>query len=372
MASQPLDFSSLPVLRDLHPGDAAIQNIFLQRQAISQFMPTSERRYLGNMSGIDVFICALRHLYSQISLSWRGDPEKTEPELRQQIKAAEDENPLLRLAWSYLGNSPESLIAQSEIRQEIATRLMERDFGLSNLSFVELAKSDFMCRTLFCRPPFQLNDGNPLSQPVLTDEPGEWDIETQTDSTEMAKSSMITWNGEGDLGTYISDKFGTFASARNKRRYLFTFNRPVVLRVHYHAPVENAPGFESLRLINVDGKCLRRIHNTSIMEITKPEESITLYTLIAVVRLRKTDENRDLIRRYGIDGVECWAPANFQYTEESWKLGEPGRQYMLFYAPALGTPPLVSLPEFTARPTDFAANITLANYIVHGDVERLQ
>ncbi|KAI0109725.1 hypothetical protein F4814DRAFT_377040 [Daldinia grandis] len=365
MTSQPLiDFSSLPDLRDMHPGDAAAQDIFLQRQEISRFIPSPDSSNIGNLSGIDAFVCILRHLYSQMAIHWRGDPKMTEPDLLQEIRKAEADNPLLRFAWSDIGQSRENVLAQSRVREAIVARLTNEDSQLIDLSFLGLAESDLMRRTLFCRPPFQLYDPNPLSQPIPTDQPGEWDIEKEADAAERAKRSLITWNGQGNLGEFISDRFDISKSARNSRRYLYTSNKPLVIRVLYNAPAENAPGFSNLRLITVQGSCLTHIEGTeSTVKIEKPENNFTRYTLIAVANLRSAGGDRDLVRRYSLDGRECWSPLGFEYGHGSWKLEKPG-QYMLFYVPAPAKPSLVEPPEITDRPNDFDAKIALARNIV--------
>ncbi|OTA85729.1 hypothetical protein M434DRAFT_400124 [Hypoxylon sp. CO27-5] len=367
MASQArFDFTFLPDLRDMHPRSADAQSGFLEYQLPSRHSLRLGPLSRGDLNGIDVFVCLVRHLYNHLPIKWRDDAE---------IRQEDMKNPVLRFSWSDFGRSENCVRAQDSIREDIV-HLLRGDFGVANFSFLGLAECPLMHQTLFKREPFQLYDPNPISQKIVARGPGEdqeadkiWDAEDgRKEPAEMAKRSLIVWHGQKELGAFISDKFGVFENSQTSMRYYFYSGRPAFIRVHYHAPAANAPNFTHLREILIDGKGLYpREGTTSTFDIANKEQKMARYVLIAVIRLGEASigEDPDLIRRYTLDGKEVITPRDFRYSDDSWRLGEPGRQYMLFYCDAPDTLPAgIRLPEVLRMPKDFEERIRNASAVV--------
>lgn len=313
-------------------------------------------------NGMSVFVCALRHLYSHMAIKWRGDPSVTEDKLLEQIRGEEAENPVLRFAWSFFTPSRESLMAQNRMMGALSSHLLEGDFGIADLSFLSLMESPLMYKTLLQREPFQLYYPYPLSQPIRegVEEPDkEWDVDDgRRDVLGMAKCSLITWNGQGDLGDFITSKFGIKAAASLKMRYLWMSNKPAVIRVHYHAPASNPPRFYDLKNISIDGQRPRPIEGTrSAIMIDTREKGSLQYILVAAIRLRNGPKEKDTIRRYSTDGQEIPAPSDYPFANPDWRVGDPGRQYMLFYTEMPKHSTGVRLGEVAWRPEGAERNM---------------
>ncbi|KAI6083325.1 hypothetical protein F4821DRAFT_263061 [Hypoxylon rubiginosum] len=346
MTSPPnIDFSLLPDIRDKYPGDVVAQTASLRCQ-----MPTAFDNHASSRSGlagngISVFVCALRHLFVHVALKWRGDLRDTDNALFRIIRHYDErENPLLRFAWSDLGTDGASLAVQDRTLEVIANHLLEANSLVADLSFRGLAESTLMHTTLFQRPPFQLYHPYYFSQPIEDpDVAGDaWDLhDTRSHPAEVARRSLITWDGQGDLGDLITRKFGVFHLADGKTRCLWLCNHPVVIRVLYSPPASDAPPPPppSLSHITFDGLRARQEQLAPSGTIIHPPEShVRRYVLIVAVRLREHDEDRDLIHRYTIRGTEIPGPPDYPYANPHWTLGQPGRQYMLFYSPVLKRP----------------------------------
>ncbi|KAI1411326.1 hypothetical protein F5Y13DRAFT_200936 [Hypoxylon sp. FL1857] len=352
MASQ-FNFTSLPDLRTLHPREVPQNNILMYQMPTLYSRPHGDGfgpgEVIDNMNGIDVVLCALRHLYSHLDSKFRDNAE---------IREMEAKNPLLRLAWSEFKQSVTSTAAQNRARQSIAKFL--RGIGMANLSYLTIAESRLMHETLLRQEPYQLFDAHPLSQPMEATD-NNWDIDDgRRDPAGIAAESLVTWDGLGDLGDVISDKFGIFASDETNRKYLWTFNLPAFVRVHYRAPISNTSSFAKLKEIKIDGKCYQPCgKDGKSIRIRPREQGSTSWVLIMVIRLRKGYEDQDLIRRYTVDGREVINPVSFAYSNVDWKLGESGRQYMLYYAMAPSVDTGVNLPEVLLRPKDYEKKIKM-------------
>ncbi|KAI6083291.1 hypothetical protein F4821DRAFT_263027 [Hypoxylon rubiginosum] len=332
MSQPPFNFSSFPDIRDKYPGDLLVQGMYLESQVPSSFnhhLSTDGEVLVGN--AVSAFVCILRHLFSHVNIRLRGDPTHTKrnPELHRQIRDVDEvANPLLRFAWSYFGSNRDSLLAQNSIMEDISKYLLEGNFGIRDLSFLSLMESPLMHQTLLQRDPFLLYDPHPLSQPIEDDT--DWEVDDgRNDPVGLAKRSLITWHGQGDLGDFIANRFRTQTNTSTNRRYIWTFHNPAIIRVHYHAPATNSPRFPHLKDIRINAR-LRLKKSRSTVTIGPPETPM-IFVLVAVVRLRLRPNDKDMIRRYSTDGSEVITPSDYSHTESNWKLGEPGRQFMLYY-----------------------------------------
>ncbi|KAI1101162.1 hypothetical protein F4804DRAFT_316938, partial [Jackrogersella minutella] len=281
---------------------------------------------------------------------------------RDEFKQEETTNPLLRFMWSDFRPTEDCISAQDEMKEKIVAQFIAdvssrnygivdlsfAAFGIPDLSFVGVAENRLMYQTLWKREPFQLYCRYPISRPIGASEEVGWNVaDGRTYPVETAEKSLVTWDGRGDLGVYISNFFGVFDYRYT--RCIWSFSNPAIVRVSYDAPQDDAPGYQALKSITFDGKRIRR-HDDNHIEVTPPEEGRIKLALIVVVRLRSLPWDMDLIRRYGVGGNEIVAPAGFPYSRNDWRLGEPGRCYMLYYARAPKYDMGVDLPEVLPSP----------------------
>ncbi|RYP56172.1 hypothetical protein DL769_009956 [Monosporascus sp. CRB-8-3] len=337
--SDEIDFTGLEDLRDVYHGRPLAYRGLLSLQTPTRYESERGSAYdADDMCGIDVLTCVVRHLYRHFPAVATGDRDCTDEEHSQFIADEEARNPLLRLAWSDLRTTRACVRAQNDVRTEIARRFLEVG-GIASLSFKDLVESKLMVSTLFARNRSILFENVVLSQPIDADD-DNWDAqETRTTPErwwELAKASLITWSGDGDLGDVVSDRFGAFDAPGVGRRYYWQGNRnAAVIRVLYTAPLEFPKRFADLRSFIMNAKTLRFTgSHMNRGEPAPPAEARVRYALIAVVRLRQGARERDLLRRYTDDGRHLVEDQSWRFARDDWRLGEPGRQYYLFYTPA--------------------------------------
>lgn len=369
--SDQIDFTHLPDLRDLLSGKSVAYRGILSIQTPVVYSGDHNENSLY-MNGIDVLLCVIRHLYCQMPPDFSGDPKFSSPAVVSKIRGEYEEiNPLLRLAWSDLKRTDTCISAQNNVRCKIA-KFLEQSPGVSGLSFMELVESPIMHRTLFSTECFQLFDRMLLSQLISEDmaaaPPGvhvptnnEWDAEDAwADPVASAKASLVTWDGQGDLANFISDKFGLFTSQRVKSAYFWQGNRGAIIRVLYKAPLENPQTYSQLRMLKIEDKSLIIPDETQPKSFLR-EASTGMYVLTTVVRLRMKPDENDLLRRYGYEGQRLLEEVGWQFSRDDWRLGEPGRQYFLFYAYVEDQMPTANLPEVLKEPRK-ATNRVAENY----------
>ncbi|OTB02812.1 hypothetical protein M426DRAFT_24421 [Hypoxylon sp. CI-4A] len=313
-------------IREMAQTQPVQQTALLLYQGISPY-PGKE-----NMNAMDAAVCALRHIYYHTSASWRGIKGCTKPELLALIDKQEGENPLLKFAWSHLSRDEDCANGQAKARAALSHHLKE-NLSTTNLTFFSIMESALMHRTLFSREVYQLCDARLLSQPLDAKKEGKWVVDNgRHDAEKSAKDSLLIWDGQGDLSTFVGRKFGCFDAHSVGRRYFRYCNKPAILRVRYNAPLANPTRFGGLERFEFDGQVIepRKGETRAYLE---PEEKCA-YILTMVVRLRMNDEDRDLVRRYKHGGGELLGPVDAKHEGGGWTLGEPNRQYMLYYAEA--------------------------------------
>ncbi|RYP67580.1 hypothetical protein DL770_008598 [Monosporascus sp. CRB-9-2] len=337
--SDEIDFTDLEDLRDLYSGRPLAYRGLLSIQTPARYQGGPGSPYdADDMCGIDVLTRVVRHLYRHFPAASTGDRYYTDTGHLQFIEEEETRNPLLRLGWSDLKDTPACTQAQDDVRTEIARRFLEGG-GSASLSFKDLVESKLMVSTLFARNRSILFENVVLSQPINADN-DEWDAQESRTTPErwweLAKASLVTWSGEGDLGDVISAKFGAFDAPGVGRRYYWQGNKDAaVVRVLYTAPRESPKRFVDLRSFTMDAKTIQ-LTDTSLTraERAPAAEARVRYALIAVVRLRQAAREHDLLRRYTDDGRHLPEKLDWDFAADNWRLGEPGRQYYLFYTPA--------------------------------------
>ncbi|KAI1084501.1 hypothetical protein F5B20DRAFT_575824 [Whalleya microplaca] len=321
-----------------------------------------------DMNGLDVLTVVIRQAYLQLKEEYRGmEPEEGEPipDDLDEIRRDEARFPLLLLAWADLADTEVCRQMQNIIRHDIVDAFLQDGYpaATTGMAFRALTESDIMLETLWKRRPFQLYRQPVLSQPL--DRPETWSIVTHPPPpSEWARSSLVTWNCRGNLGGFISAKFGCFTSRGDNRRYYYQFNEPAVIRVLCQVPKDSDPAykpptFNHIRTIRINGAVLTCTSAPGKdVKLSRFQES--LYSVIAVVRLRDDEQKHDLIRTYMVDGPKTSGPADFAWQLDDWKFGTPGTSYMVYYSLANDrqmTKPASRLhrlaPEVPKRPNDW-------------------
>ncbi|KAM7186713.1 hypothetical protein V8F20_011285 [Naviculisporaceae sp. PSN 640] len=158
-------------------------------------------------------------------------------------------------------------------------------------------------------------------------------------SLEMTINKLFQFQvGQGDFGPRGFDQ-------PNIR---LTCAFPAVIRVHYTSRefIPNDSDDEDNGIINTydwlrDGPgrplrgftLLQERWNTKVADLPRRQQP---YRLMAVVRMRNSPEEHDLVRIYS-DVGECIHPmtSDLAYHSGKWSLSEPNREFMLYYTPCL-------------------------------------
>ena len=278
-------------------------------------------------SGLDVLVVVLRTLYAQLAQPHRGASGSSESgDFAEEIARDEERNPLLRLAWSDLADTPESHRAQSAARHAIVQALARQAGSrLPDLSFLALAESEAMQRTIWRRLPFLLYRRELLWCPADAPD-ADWNTHLVDPSPAWARCGLVTWDCARSLPETIAELFGSFTAPALNRQELYLFNRPAAIRVHCTVPATQGGQHAGARPAFRD---IQRVRLTP--EGLDPPESHE-YVLIAVVRLRGDDGDRDdLVRTYAASGAVVLPTRGFYYGRIDWLFGAPGESYMLYY-----------------------------------------
>ncbi|KAI1865059.1 uncharacterized protein JN550_008605 [Neoarthrinium moseri] len=338
-----IDFTQLPDLRSIYPTGG--QNGALSSQHIATYQPRSAAGLpvgLRDMHGVDVVVTLLRHLSSMLApwtrAPWRRDGEEF---------TNEDRFPILRLAWSDLSRTLESMAAQDEARRAIVTHLgiMDRP-----VTFLDIMDCPLMYEALMQTKAYQLYSSLIVSQPLEESLNGKWDIDgTGASRLDLARRCVVHWDCQDDLDTHVSKKFGFFEHRGNGRRYLYQFNQPGILQVRFRSLVasraerQQLHGFRKIWKITVDGSTICQVdENGHYCTEANPRYD---YVLVAVVRLRDGAIPNDVIRRYSANGDHVHEPSDFLHAgTHRWSVADENTSFVLFYARCIQSPPPLHYP----------------------------
>ncbi|KAF7540251.1 hypothetical protein G7054_g1414 [Neopestalotiopsis clavispora] len=344
-----IDFDAFKDVRSLYK-DELLQSVTLGLQFPAPFSPALR------MNGLDVLVVLIRHLYRHTIIKDR-----------KEIATDEKQNPLLRFAWCMFGDDHDSITLQSNTRIALEEWLVKQQGLHPRLTFLDLVDSNLMVETMFTKTPFLLFRSIVPSK-ARDEEGGEWKP-TRFDPKQNAASSLVRWNGAGDLGEYISNKiFGVQNPDQNS--YLYTFAQPVFIRVRYDN-FNITRTFKELAEIWVQDNWVLT-DGTVLPYALKPDSEPTdklirrKYRLIAAVRARTKaeDENQDAIRRWHLAGPQLADPKGSSFANDQWTLEQlavpESWTYMLYYCitPEGHRPVLAAgLPEQRRHQPDFARNL---------------
>ncbi|KAI0010042.1 hypothetical protein F4779DRAFT_326853 [Xylariaceae sp. FL0662B] len=263
--------------------------------------------------GLAVLVALLRVIYCQIPTDERAT------ELAREQESA---NPILRLAWLAIESPPSSeyLRLWDRIHDLFGSKA-----GEPEPSCLDLMESDAMLSTFWSRPEFLLYQtrARRLSEPS-----GEWVEVRSHEPPNVAKHSLVRYDGSKPLGECVSQLFGCF---RNDAGNLLTrlSNTPDSLRVLYTPTTSQAARFKDL--VEFQLNSLQWRENEERTGYTLQEER-ERYVLMAAVRLRPTDSASDFFRAFSLAGGAVVPLAESAIIDRVWRIGRPGSSYILVYA----------------------------------------
>ncbi|XXH03213.1 hypothetical protein Hte_009610 [Hypoxylon texense] len=171
------------------------------------------------------------------------------------------------------------------------------------VNFLTLTENRNMCETFWCMYPFQLWHWGVLAG---GEDPAGWRLAEKEDETEIIKQSLISYDGNGDLGDRITGQFGTFRDEDNGIYQQWQGNCPCVIRVHYHHESDDeVKGWDQLREIKIRQYRLQHLANENGDAMIRYDSTggpLYSYNLVAIVRIGNTPGEADRIRLYSIDG----------------------------------------------------------------------
>lgn len=346
-AESPWNFDGADDIRNYYSDDM-VRNQILMTMFPSPFTATEPSSNNPDMNGLDVMVILLRHFYLNLGSEWLAE-----------IAKHEEKNPILRLAWCVLDDSTRSQRFQNAARTEIWSWLQRKQQIPPRLAFRDLAESGIMLDTIFQTEPFLLFRPRIMCQ---TEGDPEWRA-VRYNTRHNAEDSCILWDGQKDLGEFVSSKFGIFSDSSDNKKYLYCSNKPAILQVHYTNVSANRRSFKDIAEIRVDGKNTFQDLKKPTNELQDAEVRITHYRLSCAIQLRDEGKvnDRDLIRRWDLSGRHLPDPAGFK---EDWRIGLKGWQYRLYYCAMSDTyTPYqrahLGLPETALRHPDWQENMEL-------------
>ncbi|KAJ3561726.1 hypothetical protein NPX13_g8834 [Xylaria arbuscula] len=153
----------------------------------------------------------------------------------------------------------------------------------------------------------------------------------------MAKDSMVHYNGVGDLGEVISKKFGTFRDNETGQDQHWQAAHHNIIRVFYDTvePGAQSKSFDDICHVQVKPSRLVRLTDANGKNVTTVDLFPIDFTLVAVINMSQRRAPGDFLRCYnGIGDYIRVAPDVEQRIcpKQDWRLGEMDHRYMLFYA----------------------------------------
>lgn len=314
---------SLPDVREY--GDRHGESML--RYALSRFLPGSFGGDAAEMSAMDCFVAVIRHICSML------DREMTN-------RVATDET-LGFIMSDYSADTDED---QKRVQQyKTATLKSVRELvGKDNPTFEDIVECEQV------RDKFWSLDGLRLFLCPLYRHTLEQPWETRGSFMLETERSLVKWRLQ-DFGrmedVLTKTKFGV-AQFSNGGEMLFVFGSPAVVRVRLESKVNRETwqggnfSIRDVQSFSFDSVTRRTIRNmkkdtTIVSDVPGGPEERVLYCLIAVVRLRNTDEDRDYARLYDIESqnvIPHGNPDHFDtFNNELWSLGSLDHDYMLYY-----------------------------------------
>ncbi|ETS77910.1 hypothetical protein PFICI_09972 [Pestalotiopsis fici W106-1] len=269
---------------------------------------------------LNCLLVLLRHLAKFVPENYRSN---------DLARRNEELNPILKLAWQKVTNPPKA--SELQLRSKIA-----EIFGKSQghtPRFQELLESDLMMDTLFSDPNFGL-----YHPKTWTCSPNagsrQWTVDHILSALDVAKKSIIRWNGQEPLADRIMGLFPIFdhsddARSHGERVIRHMCAKPNFLFVHYTNDGTEWHNFSSLERLSFD------VSEWSVNPVDhrfRLGRTNVQYALVGVVYMHPT-ASMDSVRLYRLDGSHVQHPESAvmaNITHDEWELEGPGT-FVLIY-----------------------------------------
>ncbi|KAF7563874.1 hypothetical protein G7046_g255 [Stylonectria norvegica] len=305
----------------------AVSRILQQRPPFS----TSVERIGAETSGIDCIVTVIRRIYSVMMIGPKG--------LHKDFRVMEGErrgDAILIYAWQLFDRDApadetrkhDDLLKTALIKWLMTNRSVDR----GQLHFKTLCMGDSMCDCFWALQEFH------LYRPVLRRMNGaEYWHQLYRRPLDIARASFLRLDRTANPTERLQDLVENFNSIERlpDQRLWSRAASPLLIRVLYKPSNNNADEqlrFEDLRTFTFPVAGFRLLGSPPQI-VHDSELSRDRYGLIAVVRMRRNDDEHDMVRTYHTNGrniLPDYQPPEFM--DDSWSLSSPeGHSFMLFY-----------------------------------------
>ncbi|KAH6972512.1 hypothetical protein BKA56DRAFT_677461 [Ilyonectria sp. MPI-CAGE-AT-0026] len=272
-------------------------------------------------TGLDCLLVVLRRIYDFIFIGEGWNRVKVH------LLEAEKNNHILRYLWQTF----EPPVGRAELEKAVTDKMVVINALPQDQSFQSLCIIDrIMKHDLWSISYFN------LFAPIYrrTDENPEWHfhrLETSKMITQSILQLDCVESPEKTLQALIDGTFGLIHHSPGNDSIL-TAQPPGVVRIAYTSADRSHTTlpFDQLRTFDMP---VGQFHNENEELDYFPNADIMPYSLLAVVRLRRTTTEDDLVRLYDCDGENLlFSPGESSYLSDEWSLGDPeSRRYVLFF-----------------------------------------
>lgn len=288
-------------------------------------------------TGLDCFIVVLRRIYAFLFLG------KSWEQFNVQLLKAEESSHILRYLWQMF----DPPIGSAQLEKAVADKMavinaLPRDQSFESLCILDPHMKDY----LWSLTHFELF--GPLV--TRTIEKPKWKsalLETRMGVRKSLLNLDCVASPEMTLQALIDKQFGLFKEPSGGNT-IFVARPPGIVRVTYTSADRSHTTlpFDQLRTFNM---AMGQFHYVNEEVRYFPEPESMPYSLVAVVRLRKTTAEDDLVRIYACNRRNLrFNPHVSSYLNDEWSLGGPeSRRYVLFFGMNNAVELLPTYPEVT-------------------------
>ncbi|KAI1250136.1 hypothetical protein MGN70_007188 [Eutypa lata] len=296
--------------------------------------------YIKSTLGLDLLTVVIRHLYCFLNPKF----------LALDDMDGGSERRLIRWTWSNFSEDATKHHPSHAIRYSILKSYYPGGALRGNdLSFLALEEHDITYNSFWRRAPFLLFAPFHIQRATDSSSWHHSPVRNLVDLKVLARDSLVHWNGQSNLGELISSRFGV--AEYGQAQYLWTSNKPAIIRVLLRPEADMPGAFEQFREISVDCPQLTQVEENENFEeargptdeaderernydLPQTGESMANYKLVAVV---VCDSQNESVHLYSSEG-EPITPQRFQREGQCFSLGATGKDYMLFYVRAPSRP----------------------------------
>ncbi|ROV91075.1 hypothetical protein VMCG_09612 [Cytospora schulzeri] len=299
---------------------------------LERFWPSSDGKDMSNMSAMDCLLVVVRHIYCNVV------PRDT----MDGFLAA---NELLTFALSNFGSdTPEELKKEREAREHMYETIVKGWKLGDNPSFADLSESEAMLNTIWAHEDFR------LYYPILHRRLGasHWSLLPDEQQAVLeARESLVVWDTErhDKIQGALEEKFGWFEGClkdfgKDKVQFTKYNSSPVVMRVEVLTRKKldnfNMNTIQTIMVPVHKPDVKNRVGGTQAGRTVKFSKNGTaMYILLAVVKLRVSETERDRVRLYdheGRDIVPITPKVEVEgFVDDTWLLEHQDSSYILYY-----------------------------------------